>query len=79
MTSYSTLPGRTTNRSNPSAMHSWSAKPNSMILGRIKDRGLPFWADPFHRDPGAINHNADGHGAYCDDPNGHVWEITTRS
>src|SRR5713101_4849152 len=27
------------------------------IFGRIKDRGLSYWADPFHRHPGQINTN----------------------
>ena len=41
-------------------------------------QGLPFWADPFHREPNAINHWDDGRGVYFDDPNGHVLEVITR-
>jgi extradiol dioxygenase family protein len=48
------------------------------ILGRIKERGLQYWADPFHRQPGEINHNDGGRGLYWDDPNGHALEIITR-
>ena len=47
------------------------------IFGRIKERELPYWADPFHRQPGAINTNDGGRGLYWDDPNGHVLEIIT--
>jgi catechol 2,3-dioxygenase-like lactoylglutathione lyase family enzyme len=48
------------------------------IFGRIKDRGLAYWADPFHHQPGQINRNDGGRGVYWDDPNGHVLEIITR-
>lgn len=48
------------------------------IFGRIKERGLPYWADPFHRQPGEINHHDGGRGVYWDDPNGHALEIITR-
>ena len=47
------------------------------IHGRIRDRGLDFWADPFHRQPGEINHDDGGRGVYWDDPDGHVLEIIT--
>ena len=47
------------------------------IFGRIQDRGLEHWADPFKREPGRINHNDGGRGVYWDDPNGHVLEILT--
>lgn len=48
------------------------------IFGRIRKAGLTFWADPYHRRPGEINHNDGGRGAYFDDPNGHNLEILTR-
>jgi catechol 2,3-dioxygenase-like lactoylglutathione lyase family enzyme len=48
------------------------------IFGRIRERGLPYWSDPFHRDPGRINTNDGGRGVYWDDPNGHNLEIITR-
>ena len=47
------------------------------IFGRIKDRGLPYWADPFERQPGEINTNDGGRGVYWSDPNGHKLEIIT--
>ena len=48
------------------------------ILGRIRARGLPYWADPFDRHPGEINTNDGGRGVYWKDPDGHVLEIITR-
>jgi catechol 2,3-dioxygenase-like lactoylglutathione lyase family enzyme len=48
------------------------------ILGRIRDRGLASWADPFERHPGEINHEDGGRGVYWQDPNGHMLEIITR-
>jgi catechol 2,3-dioxygenase-like lactoylglutathione lyase family enzyme len=48
------------------------------IFARIQERGLPYWADPFHRQPGKINTNDGGRGVYWDDPNGHNLEIITR-
>jgi catechol 2,3-dioxygenase-like lactoylglutathione lyase family enzyme len=47
------------------------------IWGRITERGLTFWADPFHRDEGRINTNDGGRGLYWSDPNGHNLEIIT--
>ncbi|MFP5417146.1 MAG: VOC family protein [Actinomycetes bacterium] len=47
------------------------------IWGRIRARGLPFWADPFHRREGEINHNDGGRGLYWEDPDGHNLEILT--
>ena len=48
------------------------------IFGRIRDRGLDYWADPFERQPGRINTNDGGRGVYWHDPDGHVLEIITR-
>lgn len=48
------------------------------IFGRIKDKGLDYWADPFHRRPGEINTNDGGRGVYWEDPDGHNLEIITR-
>lgn len=47
------------------------------IHERIKARGLDWWADPFHKLPGQVNHDDGGRGLYWDDPNGHVLEILT--
>jgi catechol 2,3-dioxygenase-like lactoylglutathione lyase family enzyme len=48
------------------------------IFGRIRERGLTYWADPFHQRPGEINTNDGGRGVYWEDPNGHNLEIITR-
>jgi catechol 2,3-dioxygenase-like lactoylglutathione lyase family enzyme len=48
------------------------------IFARIQSRGLEFWADPMHRQPGQINRNDGGRGLYWNDPNGHYLEILTR-
>jgi catechol 2,3-dioxygenase-like lactoylglutathione lyase family enzyme len=48
------------------------------IFGRIRERGLPYWADPFEQHPGEINTNDGGRGVYWHDPDGHVLEIITR-
>ena len=47
------------------------------IQARLVERGLTFWADPFHRRAGEINTNDGGRGLYWDDPNGHNLEIIT--
>jgi catechol 2,3-dioxygenase-like lactoylglutathione lyase family enzyme len=48
------------------------------IFNRVKERGLQYWADPFHTQSGEINHNHGGQGFYFDDPNGHNLEVFTR-
>lgn len=48
------------------------------IYGRIRDRGLEHWADPFRRRSGQINHNDGGRGVYFEDPDGHLLEVITR-
>lgn len=47
------------------------------IHARIKERGLTWWADPFHRVPGEINTHDGGRGLYWDDPDGYALEIIT--
>lgn len=48
------------------------------IFARIQARGLDYWADPFKRRAGEINHNDGGRGVYFDDPDGHLLEVLTR-
>jgi catechol 2,3-dioxygenase-like lactoylglutathione lyase family enzyme len=48
------------------------------IFGRIRERGLPYWADPGKRQPNRINTRDGGRGVYWNDPNGHMLEIITR-
>src|SRR5512135_1319694 len=40
------------------------------ILGRIRERGLTYWADPARRHEGEINTNDGGRGVYWEDPSG---------
>jgi catechol 2,3-dioxygenase-like lactoylglutathione lyase family enzyme len=47
------------------------------IHARILERGIAYWADPFHRTEGKINTNDGGRGLYWDDPDGHNLEIIT--
>jgi catechol 2,3-dioxygenase-like lactoylglutathione lyase family enzyme len=48
------------------------------IFGRIRDRGLDYWADPGRTRRGEINRNDGGRGLYFQDPDGHLLEILTR-
>ena len=48
------------------------------IFGRIRDRGLTYYADPGARRPGEINTHDGGRGVYWSDPSGHWLEIITR-
>lgn len=48
------------------------------IFGRIRDRRLPYWADPGRSERDQINTWDGGRGVYFDDPNGHLLEIITR-
>jgi len=48
------------------------------IFGRIRERGLVYWADPSRRHQGEINTNDGGRGVYWEDPSGHFLEIITR-
>jgi catechol 2,3-dioxygenase-like lactoylglutathione lyase family enzyme len=48
------------------------------IFGRIRERGLPYWADPAQSRQGEINRGDGGRGLYFEDPNGHLLEIITR-
>jgi hypothetical protein len=47
------------------------------VAGRLRERGLPTWADPGHRTPGENDHDG-GRGLYFDSPEGHNLEILTR-
>jgi catechol 2,3-dioxygenase-like lactoylglutathione lyase family enzyme len=48
------------------------------IFGRVKARGLPYWADPGKNRQGEINRHDGGRGVYFDDPSGHLLEIITK-
>jgi catechol 2,3-dioxygenase-like lactoylglutathione lyase family enzyme len=47
-------------------------------FARIKDRGLPYWADPGRSRRDEINTRDGGRGLYFEDPDGHLMEILTR-
>ncbi|MCW5954901.1 MAG: VOC family protein [Propionibacteriaceae bacterium] len=48
------------------------------IFGRVKARGLDYWADPHRTEAGSINHHYGGRGVYFEDASGHLLEIITR-
>jgi catechol 2,3-dioxygenase-like lactoylglutathione lyase family enzyme len=48
------------------------------VLGRVRQRGLQYWADPARSKAGEINHHDGGRGVYFEDPNGHFLEVITR-
>ena len=48
------------------------------VFGRIQERGLEYWADPFRQHPGEINTRYGGRGCYFEDPSGHFLEVLTR-
>jgi len=48
------------------------------IFGRIRQRDLPYWADPGQERLGEINTNDGGRGLYWEEPSGHLLEIITR-
>ncbi|HEY5727672.1 MAG TPA: VOC family protein [Acidimicrobiia bacterium] len=48
------------------------------IWGRIRERGVEFYADPSRKRPGEINTNDGGRGLYFEEPSGHLLEIITR-
>jgi catechol 2,3-dioxygenase-like lactoylglutathione lyase family enzyme len=48
------------------------------IFARIRERNLPYWADPAKRHANEINTHDGGRGVYWNDPNGHMLEIITR-
>ena len=50
------------------------------VLGRIRNRGLPYWAEPGKgkgRAGEVYEHNG-GRGVYFEDPDGHLLEVMTR-
>jgi catechol 2,3-dioxygenase-like lactoylglutathione lyase family enzyme len=47
-------------------------------LDRLRERDLPYWADPAQTQGQAINRRDGGRGLYFEDPDGHLLEIITR-
>jgi catechol 2,3-dioxygenase-like lactoylglutathione lyase family enzyme len=54
-----------------------SEKEFDQIFGRVKERRLPYWADPGMKQQGRINTHYGGRGVYFQDPSGHLLEIIT--
>ena len=48
------------------------------VFARIRDRGLPYWADPGKQRAGETYSHNGGRGVYFDDPDGHLLEVMTR-
>jgi catechol 2,3-dioxygenase-like lactoylglutathione lyase family enzyme len=48
------------------------------IFGRIRERDMTYWADPYRHERGRINEWDGGRGVYFDDLNGHLLEVITR-
>ena len=48
------------------------------IFGRIREREIDYWADPFRKQAKMINHHFGGRGVYFPDPDGHLLEIITK-
>ncbi|MEU9605230.1 VOC family protein [Streptomyces sp. NPDC048057] len=47
------------------------------ILAKYVERGLPYWADPVHKEPGETYLTQGSRGFYADDPDGHNLEFLT--
>lgn len=47
------------------------------VAARLRDRRVPTYADPSHREPGHNTHDG-GRGMYFDSPDGHNLEVLTR-
>lgn len=47
------------------------------VLGRIRERGVTHWADPFERQPGVVYVEDGDRGFYWHDQDGHVLELIT--
>ena len=48
------------------------------MFARVRASGAAYYADPFRRQPGEVNHHYGGRGVYFDDPDGHLMEILTQ-
>lgn len=49
------------------------------VFGRIRERDLPYWADPMRTRPGQVNAMFGGRGVYWNSRDGHNLEILTRA
>jgi catechol 2,3-dioxygenase-like lactoylglutathione lyase family enzyme len=49
------------------------------VFARLRERDLPYWADPMHNRPQQFSAYGGGRGFYWDSPDGHNLEVLTRS
>ncbi|GHF46481.1 chaP protein [Streptomyces mashuensis] len=49
------------------------------IHARVVEKGLEYWADPYHKRSGELNAMHGGRGFYVNDPDGHNLEFFTRT
>jgi hypothetical protein len=49
-----------------------------LLVLLVRERSLPYWADPARMQAGEINHHDGGRDFYFEDPNGHFLEAITR-
>lgn len=47
-------------------------------FARVREKGLPYWADPGKQRPGETYRHNGGRGFYLDDPDRHLLEVMTR-
>ncbi|MEV5505587.1 VOC family protein [Streptomyces orinoci] len=47
------------------------------ILARVQERGLTYWADPYHTKPNEVNHLNGARAFYVNDPDEHNLEFFT--
>jgi len=55
-----------------------SAAEFDSVLGRVKERGVSYWADPRQTRPGEVDQRGNGRAIYFADPSGHWLEVLTR-
>ena len=48
------------------------------IFGRVRERSLPYWADPAQTQADEINQHDGGRDFYFEDPDGHFLEVIAR-
>ena len=49
------------------------------VLSRVKERNVPYWADPRQTRPGEVDQRGNGRAIYFADPSGHWLEVLTRN
>jgi hypothetical protein len=69
---------RRRNHARSITLFSWASQSSTEIFDRVRERSLPYWADPAQSQPGEINHHDGGRDFYFEDPDRHFLEIITR-